>query len=89
MTNLTRIDREYLENLIADANSIEELKDYMLQKKIVRINWCGDPSCAYEIKDQVSGEIRGTRWDVEEKPTVDCIFCSDDAKYVAYVSRTY
>jgi len=89
MTNLAQRDREYLKNLIADANSIEELKSYMEQKRIVRINWCGDPNCAFEIKDQVSGEIRGTRWDVEEKPTDGCIYCSDKAKYVAYVGRTY
>ena len=56
---------------------------------IVRVNWCGDPDCAFNLKDMVSGEIRGTRWDVEEKPTGNCILCHEEAKYVAYVSRTY
>lgn len=89
MENLIRRDWEYLKNLIVDANSIEELKQYMEQKKNVRINWCGNTECAFEIKNQVFGEIRGTRWDIEEKPKGNCICCNEKAEYVAYVSRTY
>jgi hypothetical protein len=37
----------------------------------------------------VAGEVRGTRWDVEEVPKGSCILCRDEAKYIAYVSRTY
>jgi prolyl-tRNA synthetase len=89
MENITRRSREYLERNIADAHSLEELKANMEAKKIVRVNWCGDPACAFEIKDQISGEIRGTRWDIKETPEEGCIYCSEEAKYVAYVSRTY
>jgi len=78
-----------LDSLVVDAYDMDQLQVYMDARMIVRVNWCGDPDCAFNIKDMVSGEIRGTRWDVKEEPTGNCIFCKDEAKYVAYVSRTY
>jgi prolyl-tRNA synthetase len=81
--------KEILENLIVDAYSMDELQDYMALRKIVRVNWCGDPDCAFNIKDLVAGEIRGMRWDVEEKSTDVCIMCGDAGKNIGYVSRTY
>jgi prolyl-tRNA synthetase len=80
---------ERLKKELADAHSLEELRLYMDERKIVRVNWCGDPSCAFDIKDQVSGEIRGTLWDEKEELTCKCIVCGDSGKYIAYVSRTY
>ena len=82
-------DKAKLDSLIVDAYDLDQLKTYMDARMIVRVNWCGDPDCAFNLKDIVSGEIRGTRWDVEEKPTGSCILCHEEAKYVAYVSRTY
>lgn len=87
--NLKTKDKAKLDSLVVDAYDMDQLKTYMESRLIVRVNWCGDAECAYNIKDQVSGEIRGTRWDEEEKPEGNCIFCPDEAKYVAYVSRTY
>jgi len=78
-----------LDSLLVDAYDMDQLKVYMDARMIVRVNWCGDPDCAYNIKDMVSGEIRGTRWDVNEEPTNVCVLCRDEAKYLAYVSRTY
>jgi prolyl-tRNA synthetase len=88
-TNLRDRDKAKLESLIVDAYDMDQLRTYMESRMIVRVNWCGDPDCAFNIKDMVSGEVRGTRWDTEEKPTGGCIMCGDQAKYVAYVSRTY
>jgi len=87
--NLRDKDKAKLESLIVDAYDMDQLRVYMESRMIVRVNWCGDPDCAFNIKDQVSGEIRGTRWDEEEKPTGSCVMCGDQGKYVAYVSRTY
>ena len=87
--NLKAKDKAKLDSLVKDAYDMDQLNAYMEARLIVKVNWCGDAECALNIKDQVSGEIRGTRWDVEEKPTGGCIFCKDVAKYVAYVSRTY
>jgi prolyl-tRNA synthetase len=74
---------------LVDASNLDELRAYIEERKIVRINWCGDPHCAFELKDQVAGEIRGTLWDDVEIPNGSCIVCGDAPKYIAYVSRTY
>jgi prolyl-tRNA synthetase len=87
--NIQNKSRVILESLIVDAYSMDELQDYMDERKIVRVNWCGDPDCAFNIKDLVAGEIRGTRWDIEEESTGVCIMCGDTGKYIGYVSRTY
>lgn len=78
-----------MEDFIGDAHSIEELRELVNEGKMVRINWCGRPECAFEIKDLVAGEIRGTRWDELEEPEDDCINCGEEATDIAYVSRTY
>ena len=80
---------ERLESELADASSLEELRAHVEGRKIVRVNWCGDPHCAFEIKDQVAGEVRGTRWDEREEPSGPCVVCGDEGKEVAYVSRTF
>ncbi len=87
--NLASKSRKVLEDRLTTASTTDELRDYMEQKKLVRINWCGDINCAERLKEQVSGEIRGTLWDHREEPTGPCIVCGDPAKSVAYVSRTY
>jgi len=78
-----------LEDETADADSLEALKACMDERKIVRVNWCGDPDCAFKIKDQVAGELRGTPWERHEEPTGPCIVCGGTATDVAYVSRTF
>jgi prolyl-tRNA synthetase len=87
--NLRERSRKKLEGELADADDLDELRDLMEKRKIVKVNWCGDPHCAFELKDQVAGEVRGTRWDEQETPDGPCIVCGDSSKYVAYVSRTY
>jgi prolyl-tRNA synthetase len=87
--NMKQKSWDKLEKEIRDAYSLTELETYIEQRKIVRINWCGEHSCAADIKDQVAGEVRGTRWDVIEPSTRECVMCKEKGKYVAYVSRTY
>jgi prolyl-tRNA synthetase len=87
--NLRTRSRERLESELADAHDLEELKALMKERKIVRVNWCADPHCAFQLKDEVAGEVRGTLWDENEEPDGPCIVCGDPGKYVAYVSRTY
>jgi prolyl-tRNA synthetase len=78
-----------LESEIVEADSLEQLKAYMEERKIVKVDWCGDPDCAFRIKDDVAGEVRGTRWGKREEPKGLCIVCGDTAREVAYISQTY
>jgi prolyl-tRNA synthetase len=71
------------------ADDIEDLRDQIEKKKIARVSWCMDPHCAFQLKDMVSGEVRGTLWEGEEVPTKPCVVCGDKGKVIAYVSRTY
>jgi len=87
--NLKDRSRKYLESEIAEAENLEQLKAHMDERKIVKVIWCGDPDCAFRMKDEVVGEVRGTLWERHEEPTGPCIVCSGAAKEVAYVSRTY
>ena len=87
--NLKARSEKRMENEIADAFNLEELKKLMDERKIVRVNWCEDPHCAYQLKDEVAGEVRGTLWGKEKEVNRPCIVCGDLAKTIAYVSRTY
>ena len=78
-----------LESEIVEADSLEQLKAYMEERKIVKVDWCGDPDCAFRIKDEVAGEVRGTLWGKREEPKGPCIVCGDTAREVAYISQTY
>jgi prolyl-tRNA synthetase len=87
--NLQARSKERLESELAVADNLDELKTLMDERKIVKVNWCGDPHCAFQLKDDVAGEVRGTLWDEHEEPDGPCIVCGDQGKNVAYVSRTY
>ncbi|MBN1683476.1 proline--tRNA ligase [Candidatus Bathyarchaeota archaeon] len=86
---LNERSKKIMNERMATAYTLDELKEFMDQRKLVRINWCGNKGCAEALKDKVSGEIRGTLWLDLEEPTDNCILCENSAKYIAYVSRTY
>ena len=88
--NLRARSWQRLESEMTAAGSLEELKTLIEQRKIAKVNWCGDPQCAYELKGQVTGEVRGTLWERHEVPTgTPCIVCGEPANEVAYVARSY
>ncbi|HIE14368.1 TPA: proline--tRNA ligase [Candidatus Bathyarchaeota archaeon] len=78
-----------LKKMIVNANDLESLRNGIKEKKIARVNWCEDIKCAEKIRDESGGEIRGYRFDVEEKPEGLCIICGKEAKRVVYVARAY
>jgi len=86
--NIKNISWKRLNGLIVYSESMEELKALMEKRKIGKINWCGDPDCAFKIKDSVVGEIRGSLWNKFEETKGPCIVCGQPAKKVVYVSRT-
>ena len=81
--------KERFKSELRVADNLDELKTLMDERKIVKVDWCGDPHCAFQLKDEVAGEVRGTLWGEHEEPDGPCIVCGDQGKYVAYVSRTY
>jgi len=88
LESLRRRSSRVLEESIKEAKDLEDLKKGLEERRIVRVDWCGEEACALEMKEEIGGEIRGYRYDVEEKPMGRCIICGGTATIV-YASRTY
>lgn len=88
-TELAERSRLTLKEMTVDAKETETLKKAIKERKIARICWCEDESCAEKIKEETGGEIRGHRVDTEEKPESPCIVCGKKAEKVVYVARAY
>ena len=87
--NLLEKTRRMMEEMIGNAESLEEARGLINNRRIARIEWCGKLECAELIKESVGGEIRGTRYDIAELPKGNCIACQQPAKEVVYVARAY
>lgn len=90
MDNLLDRSQEVLEKSIVDVDDVEALRKAIRGKKIARVCWCESVECADKIKEEAGGgEVRGHRYDVEEKPTKPCLICQKPAKRVVYTARAY
>ncbi|MCD6592030.1 MAG: proline--tRNA ligase [Thaumarchaeota archaeon] len=87
--NLLERSQRMMMSLISDAGSIEEVKKILKERRIARIEWCGDIECAERLKEEAGGEVRGERYDIAETPSGPCIVCGRDARFVVYVARAY
>lgn len=78
---------------IQDANTLKEVNQILKSGQIARVNFCSmdldGEACAEKIKDQMGGEVRGTRLGQEEQPWGPCIVCGNSAKVVTYIGRAY
>lgn len=81
--------RQKLEEFIVNAYDIQSLGDIIKNRKIARVCWCESVECAEKIREISGGEIRGYRFDIEEKPENPCVICGQLAKKVIYVARAY
>jgi len=89
MENISERSWVTLKSMIVDAEDLESLRRIIKERKIARVCWCDRIECAERIREESSGEIRGHRFDVEEKPNRPCIICGGEAKRVVYVARAY
>ena len=87
--NLAERSRRMLEAMIGEAATLNEAKQLISSRRIARVEWCGKLECAEVIKENVGGEIRGSRYDIAELPRGNCIACQQPAKEVVYVARAY
>jgi len=82
---------KFFEEYLFEAKTMDELSKIIKKKGgLVKVNWCGKIECADYIKDETEGgDIRGVRFDKEEKPNDKCIYCKKDANLVVYVGKSY
>ncbi len=89
---LSRAEKRFV-GAIQDANTLKEVRQILKSGHIARVNFCSmdldGEACAEKIKDQMGGEVRGTRLGQEEKPWGPCIVCGKSAKVVTYIGRAY
>jgi prolyl-tRNA synthetase len=76
------------------ANDIKELEKKIKQGGFIRIPFCSNDEegrkCAEELKEKVSGNIRGTAFNSNEFPENEtCIVCGKAAKVYVYIGRQY
>ncbi len=82
--------RKKFEESFVTAESLEEVRRALEEKKFVRTFWCGSEECEMGVKEEMGAEIRGMRYDVEEHAHgKKCFFCGRDAKYVVYVAKSW
>ena len=79
---------------LASAKQMSELEKELKAGKLVKVAFCTmeieGKGCADEIKGKTAGDVRGTRYDAEEKPQGEkCIVCGKDAAEYVYVARQY
>ena len=83
------------EDIIHDAKTMDELKTVLGTGGFARVPFCSinknGKDCADNLKAETTGDVRGTRFDKNEKPDAGakCIFCGKPAKHIVYVAKQY
>jgi hypothetical protein len=76
-----------LDEKIAEASSVGELKDLLAEKGgIMRIRWCGEEGCAKEIEEEIRATILGI---LRDKKKGKCPGCAKDVTAILQVGRAY
>jgi len=81
--------KRMMEQMVTDITDLDEGKNAIAAKRMLRVEWCGKTECAEKLKESVGGEVRGTRYDITEIPRDVCIVCKQQAREVVYVARAY
>ena len=92
--NLIERADSWFKKQFSAANDIKELEKKIKQGGFVRIPFCTNEmdgkKCAEELKEKVSGNIRGTIFNSKEFPENEtCIVCGKTAKVYVYIGRQY
>lgn len=85
--NMREKAREKFNNQIRQVDNIEDVKESIETKKgIISFSWCGEESCGKEIEEIANVDILGVQ---EEETSGNCFNCSKDAKFKAFLAKTY
>ncbi|MDO8869759.1 MAG: proline--tRNA ligase [Methanobacteriaceae archaeon] len=85
--NMREKAREKFNNQIRQVDNIEDVKESIeTEKGIISFSWCGEESCGKEIEEIANVDILGVQ---EEETSGNCFNCSRDAKFKAFLAKTY
>jgi prolyl-tRNA synthetase len=85
---LFEIAKKRINSQITEVSTIQEFKEAIKNKKLIKMNWCGETSCEENIKDKTGASTRCTLLK-KEKAKGNCPFCNKKAKEVMYFSKSY
>lgn len=72
---------------IREVNNLEEVKESIeTEKGIISFAWCGDESCGKDIEEKANVDILGIQ---EGEISGKCFNCDKDAKFKAFMAKTY
>jgi len=75
---------------IVEVKNFEDFKKAIENKKLVKMNWCGETTCEEKIKEKTGASTRCTQLeDINKKVTGTCPHCGKKAKEIMYFSKSY
>jgi prolyl-tRNA synthetase len=90
--NLKKVAKAQLEKAVVSVKTLDEVKK-VVGVGIARCGFCSTANeglkCAEVIEKETGGRIRGTRIDVKEKASGNCVVCGKPAKEVVYIAKEY
>ncbi|MEM0444540.1 MAG: proline--tRNA ligase [Nitrososphaerota archaeon] len=81
--------RRKLEELVVEVETVEKGAGMIEEGKICKVSWCGSESCALSLKSLMGAEVRGYRYDMDERSERPCLVCGSRGRTYLYVSRAY
>lgn len=80
---------KFLKESIVEAKNWRELQEAIKQRKIAKINWCGEQNCEEEIKEKTGGATSRCIPLNQKKIIGTCPHCGKPAKIEVYFSKSY
>jgi prolyl-tRNA synthetase len=79
---------EKMNGQIREVSTIEEAKESIESEKgIISFSWCGNEACGKEIEEKANVDILGIQ-EVDEI-SGKCFHCASEAKFKAFMAKTY
>ena len=87
---ISKADKEFKGNIV-NVRKFADLKKF--KGKIARVNFCSiskkGEACAAKVEKEALASVRGTRVDMNEKATGNCIVCGKKATEIVYIAKSY
>ena len=86
-TELFERAHRFLDENTVEAKTYEELMQYVDEKKMVKVNWCGSEECEAIIKEETGASSCCIPFD--EQADGSCIYCDKPAHHIVYFAKHY
>lgn len=92
-TNLREKADKVFDEKTKSAQTLAELRSFIDQGFMVKTSFCSTnkdgESCAQVVEKDVGAEVRGERFDEDEKVFCDCPICGKPGNHVVYIAKSH